>query len=208
VAQRDQLDGKGDITLDVTAAGKTVNAMKKSLAGTAKVHLADGAIKGINLAEIIEKGRNLLGKSGGNSAAAGESASDKTRRTDFSELAASFQIKNGVAHNEDLDVKAPLFRLGGAGNIDIGESKLDYTAKASVVATSKGQGGKERTDLAGLTVPVHLTGPLDDLKYQVDYRSMASGALKSEAGEKLKERVGEQLKSDKIQEKLKGLLGR
>jgi AsmA protein len=208
VAQRDQLDGKGDITLDVTAAGKTVNAMKKSLSGTAKVHLADGAIKGINLAEIIEKGRSLLGRSSSSSAAAGESANDKTRRTDFSELSASFQIKNGVAHNEDLDVKAPAFRLGGAGNIDLGESKLDYTAKASVVATSKGQGGKERTDLAGLTVPVRLTGPLDDLKYQVDYRAMAGGALKSEAGEKLKERVGEQLKSDKIQEKLKGLLGR
>jgi len=53
-----------------------------------------------------------------------------------------------------------------------------------------------------------LSGPLDDLKYQVDYRAMASGALKSETTEKLKERVGEQLKSDKIQEKLKGLLGR
>ena len=208
VAQRDQLEGKGDITLDVTAAGKTVNAMKKSLSGTAKVHLADGAIKGINLAEIIEKGRSLLGRSSSSSAAAGESANDKTRRTDFSELGASFQIKNGVAHNEDLDVKAPAFRLGGKGDIDIGESKLDYMAKASLVATSKGQGGKERSDVAGLTVPVHLSGPLDDLKYQVDYRAMASGALKSETTEKLKERVGEQLKSDKIQEKLKGLLGR
>jgi AsmA protein len=208
VAQRDQLEGKGDITLDVTAAGRTVSAMKKSLSGTAKVHLADGAIKGINLAEIIDKGRSLLGHSSGNSASAGESANDKTRRTDFSELAASFQIKNGVAHNEDLDVKAPLFRIGGNGNIDIGESKLDYTAKASVVATSKGQGGKEREQLAGLTVPVRLVGPLDDLKYQVDYRAMASNAVKSEAGQKLKERLGEELKSDKIQEKLKGLLGR
>jgi AsmA protein len=208
VAQRDQLEGKGDVTLDVTAAGKTVNAMKHSLSGSAQVRLADGAIKGINLAEIIEKGRNLLGRSGANSAAAGESANDKSRRTDFSELSASFQIKNGVAHNEDLDVKAPLFRIGGKGDIDIGESKLDYTAKAAVVATSKGQGGKEREDLAGLTVPVRLSGPLDDLKYQVDYRGMASGALKSEAAQKLKDRVGEQLKDEKVREKLKGLLGR
>jgi AsmA protein len=206
VAQRDQLEGKGDVALDVTAAGKTVNAMKKSLSGTANVRLADGAIKGINLAEIIEKGRNLLGR--GNSAAAGESANDKSRRTDFSEFSASFQIKNGVAHNEDLDVKAPLFRLGGKGDIDIGESKLDYTAKAAIVATSKGQGGKERDQLAGLTVPVRLSGPLDDLKYQVDYRGMAGDALKSEAATKLKERVGEQLKDEKFREKLKGLLGR
>ena len=71
LAQKDKLEGKGDIALDVTAAGTTVNAMKRSLAGTAKVRLADGAIKGINIAEIIQKGRNLLGSQ---SAAAGQSA--------------------------------------------------------------------------------------------------------------------------------------
>ena len=205
VAQRDQLEGKGDITLDVTAAGKTVNAMKRSLAGSAKLHLQDGAIKGINIAEIIQKGRNLLG---GQSASAGESANDATRKTDFSELSASFVIKNGVAHNEDLDAKAPLFRLGGKGDINIGASSLDYTAKAALVATTKGQGGAERDRLAGLTVPVHLSGPFDDLKYKVDYRGMAGEAAKSEVGQKLKERVGQELNDEKVRDKLKGLLGR
>ena len=205
VAQRDQLEGKGDITLDVTAAGKTVNAMKSALAGTAKVHLQDGAIKGINIAEIIQKGRNLLG---GQSASSGQSATDSSRKTDFSELSASFVIKNGVAHNEDLDAKAPLFRLGGKGDINIGASSLDYTAKAAVVATSKGQGGAERDQVAGLTVPVHLSGPFDDLKYQVDYRAMAGDVAKSEAGQKLKERLGQELNDEKVRDKLKGLLGR
>jgi AsmA protein len=204
-AEQDKLEGKGDITLDVTAAGASVNAMKRSLAGTAKVQLRDGAIKGINLAEIIQKGRNLLGSP---SAAAGQSANDTSRRTDFSELSASFAIKNGVARNEDLDAKAPLFRLGGKGDINIPAASLDYVAKASVVATSKGQGGAERDRLAGLTVPVHLSGPFDDLKYDVDYRAMAGDAVKSEVGQKLKDRVGEQLKDEKIRDKLKGLLGR
>ena len=40
-------------------------------------------------------------------------------------MTASFAIKNGVAHNEDLDVKAPLFRIGGGGDIDIGNSRLE-----------------------------------------------------------------------------------
>jgi AsmA protein len=205
-AQQDKLEGKGDIALDITAAGPTVNAMKRSLGGTAKVRLQDGAIKGINLAEIIQKGRNLVGSS--QSAAAGQSANDTSRRTDFTELSASFVIKNGVAHNEDLDAKAPLFRLGGQGDINIAASSLDYVAKASVVATSKGQGGAERDRLAGLTVPVRLSGPFDDLKYDVDYRAMAGDALKSEAGQKLKDRLGEQLKDEKVRDKLKGLLGR
>lgn len=204
-AEQDKLEGKGDIALDITAAGPTVNAMKRSLGGTAKVRLQDGAIKGINLAEIIQKGRNLVGSS--QSAAAGQSANDTSRRTDFTELSASFVIKNGVAHNEDLDAKAPLFRLGGKGDINIAASSLDYVAKASVVATSKGQGGAERDRLAGLTVPVRLSGPFDDLKYDVDYRAMAGDALKSEAGQKLKDRLGEKLKDEKVRDKLKELLG-
>lgn len=204
-AEQDKLEGKGDIALDVTAAGATVNAMKRSLAGTAKVRLADGAIKGINIAEIIQKGRNLFGSP---SAASGQSANDNSRRTDFTELTASFVIKNGVAHNEDLDAKAPLFRLGGKGDINIPAASLDYVAKAAVVATTKGQGGAERDRLAGLTVPVRLSGPFDDLKYDVDFRAMAGQAAKSEVGEKLKDRVGEKLKDEKIRDKLKGLLGR
>lgn len=206
-AQQDRLEGKGDISLDVTTAGNTVNAMKRALGGTAKLHLKDGAIKGINLAEIIQKARNALGS---RSAAEGESANDKSRKTDFSELVASFAIKNGVAHNEDLDARAPLFRLGGAGDINIGASSLNYVAKASLVATAEGQGGRERDKLAGLTVPVKLSGTFDDLKYEVDYRAMAGQAAKSEIGGKIKERLEESVgdRKDEIRDKLKGLLGR
>ena len=207
-AQQDRLEGKGNITLDVTTAGQTVNAMKHALGGTAKVELRDGAIKGINLGEIIRKGRSLFSGGGSQSAAQGQSADDKTQKTDFSELSASFTIKNGVAHNEDLDAKSPLFRLGGAGDINIGTSSLDYLAKASIVATGQGQGGAERDRLAGLTVPVKLSGTFDDLKYQVDYRAMAGQAAKSEVGEKIKERLEDKLKDEKVRDKLKGLLGR
>lgn len=196
-ATQDRLEGRGNVALDVTAAGATVSAMKRSLAGSAKVHLRDGAVKGVNLGEILHKARAVLG--GGQAAAQGEGTGDKGQRTDFTELSASFAIKNGVARNDDLDAKAPLFRLGGAGTINIAESSLDYLAKAAVVATSQGQGGRELDRLAGLTVPVRLTGSFDDLKYQVDYRNLAGQAAKSQVGEKLEQRLGT---------KLKGLLGR
>ena len=203
-ADQDRLEGKGNVALDVTTAGATVSAMKRALAGTAKVNLKDGAIKGINIGEVIRKARSALG--GSQAAAEGETAGKQ--QTDFSELSASFNIKNGIAHNEDLDAKAPLFRLGGAGDINIPESSLNYTVKASIVATSQGQGGKERDRLAGLTVPVRLSGTFDDLKYDVDMRGMASQAAKSEVGEKLKDKLEERLKDEKLKDKLKGLLGR
>jgi AsmA protein len=187
-AQQDRLEGRGNLALDVTAAGASVNTMKRSLAGSAKVHLRDGAIKGINIAEILRKARAALGKRSGE-------AADSKDKTDFSELSASFTIKNGVAHNDDLDLKSPLLRIGGVGDIDIGRSTISYVVKASVVATSKGQGGKELDELAGLTVPVKLSGSFDALKYEVDYRAVAGDLAKSRVG-------------DKVRDRLKGLIGR
>jgi len=171
--------------------------MKKALAGTAKVQLKDGAYKGFNLAEALRKAKSAFGSK------EEKVAADQTQKTDFSEMSASFAIKNGVAHNEDLDIKAPLFRVGGKGDIDIGNSKLDYTTKATVVATSKGQGGADLEKLAGLTVPVHLHGPFDAIKYDVNYGAVAADLAKSKAGEKVKDQLEKNLGG-----KLKGLLGR
>ncbi|MGH8670082.1 MAG: AsmA family protein [Burkholderiales bacterium] len=202
-AEQDRLEGRGNVALDVATTGKTVNAMKSALAGSARVQLRDGAIKGINIGELLRKARSALGGSG-------EGQADAKEKTDFSELSASFAIKNGVAHNEDLEVKAPLFRIGGAGDIDIGKSTINYVAKASVVASAQGQGGKELEQLAGLTVPVRLSGPLDGMKYQVDYKAVAGDLAKSRVGGKVKEGIEKQKDriEDKVRGRLKGLLGR
>jgi AsmA protein len=191
---RDALEGRGNVTVDVTAAGATVNAMKKMLVGTARVALRDGAVKGFNLTEALRKTKAAFG-----SKSAQQQPADQSQRTDFSEMTASFVIKNGVAHNDDLEVKAPLVRLGGAGDIDIGNSQLNYVAKATVVATSRGQGGADLDHLAGLTVPVKLTGPFDAPKYEIDYGALATGAAKAQIKEKAKE---------KIEERLRGLIRR
>jgi len=203
-----------------------VNAMKKALAGNARVQLKDGAIKGINLAEVFRKAKTALGSQDARAQAA------QTQQTDFSEMNATFKIQNGVAHNDDLDVKSPLFRVTGNGNIDVGNSTIDYTTNATVVASTKGQGGEDLAQLSGLTVPVRLIGPFDALAYKVDYAAVATNLAKSKAGEKirgaLEERLGikkpggdeqssgqgssaQQQQPDKRQEtidKLKGLLGR
>jgi len=188
-AGRDAVEGRGNIALDVTAAGATVNAMKKALAGTARVALRDGAVKGINLTEALRKTRAAFG-----SKSAQQQPSDPAQRTDFSEMTASFVIKNGVARNDDLDIKAPVLRVGGAGDIDIGNSRLNYVAKATVVATSKGQGGADLDHLAGLTIPVKLTGPFDAPKYEIDYGAVASQAAKARAQEKVQQKLQDLLR--------------
>ncbi len=193
LADKDMLEGKGNVAFDVQATGATVGAIKRALAGTASFNLKDGAIKGINLAESFRKAKSLLG------AKTQEQGASKSDKTDFAELSGSFVIRAGVAHNEDLSAKSPFIRLGGAGDIDIGASQMDYLAKASIVNTAGGQGAKELADLKGLTIPVRLTGPFDALKYKIDFGAAATEAVKQQVQEKVK---------DQVQDRLKGLFKR
>ncbi|OGB31491.1 MAG: hypothetical protein A3F78_13190 [Burkholderiales bacterium RIFCSPLOWO2_12_FULL_61_40] len=201
VMDKDLLEGRGNVALDLRSHGATVSAMKKALSGTAVLSLKDGAIKGINLAQTLRDVQNKLGGKSDSTqqAKAGE-------KTDFSELSASFKVANGVAHNEDLAMKSPFIRLAGAGDIDIGAGQMNYLAKASVVGSSEGQGGKGLDQLKGLTVPVRLSGPFDNLAYKIEFSSMVGEVAKARLEEK-KQEITTQIE-EKAKDLLKGLLGR
>ena len=64
--------------------------------------------------------------------------------------------------------------------MDIAQSTLDYVVKASVVGTMAGQGGKELSELRGLTIPVRVAGPFDKLGYKVQYSQIVRGSTKEQ----------------------------
>jgi AsmA protein len=205
-ADKDVVEGRGNVALDVTTTGNTATALKKALGGTANVALKDGAIKGIDVAGTIRQARALLG-----SKSALEQQAKGGQKTDFSELTASFAIKNGVARNDDLKGASPLLRLAGAGDIDIGESRMNYALKASVVATSTGQGGKDLAQVSGVTVPVKITGPFDNLSFSVDVAALATDAAKEAVAKELERRLGGGAKGGQqggVEDALRGLFGR
>lgn len=197
LADKDLLEGRGNVALNVTTQGQTVSAMKKALDGTAAVNLTNGAIKGVNIAGMLRRAQSAL--AGG----VQTQAASATEQTDFSELKASFNIRDGVAHNDDLSAKSPLLRLGGNGDINIGAGSMDYVAKATVVGTLEGQGGKELSQLKGVTVPVRMSGLFDALKYSLDTKSLVTESAKAKIEQK-KEEVKENAK----EQLLKGLFGR
>lgn len=194
---KDVIEGRGSVSLDVTSRGDSVSAMKKALAGTAALRLQDGALKGINLAQSF---RELKAKFASRQDAAQQAK--VTEKTDFSELSASFRIAGGVARNDDLAAKSPFLRLAGSGDIDIGNDRLDYLAKASIVATAGGQGAQDLDYLKGLTVPVRASGPFDNLGYRIEFGGLATEAVKAKVAETTQSvRKG-------AEEKLKGGLGK
>ena len=206
---KDPIEGQGNVMLNVTASGATVTQMKKGLNGTATLDLKNGAVKGINLAATVRNAKSILGMAQGgtqSNAGAQQGTGSAQEKTDFSELAGSFKIVNGVARNDDLSAKSPLLRLSGNGDIDIGESRIDYTAKATVVSSLQGQGGPEMQAMQGLTVPVKLSGPFNAIGWKVDVASMVGDVAKQKFYLQ-KDKLMDQLK-DKLNEQMKGLFGK
>lgn len=211
------IDGNGNVEIDITTVGGVTSQLKKGLSGTAKLELKDGAINGINLADTIRTAKAKLGQLKGGSGAPQQGTTSAQEKTDFSELAASFVIRQGVARNDDLSVKTPLFRVGGTGDIDIGSNRLDYTVKATVVPSLEGQGGPEIQEMKGLTVPVKLSGPFSTISWKIDFSGVASDLLKGKVDERkaqIKAQAQKQIdaQKDNLQEQLKsqlkGLFGR
>jgi uncharacterized protein involved in outer membrane biogenesis len=207
----DMLSGTGTVIVDVSTQGNTVNNLKKALQGNASLNLADGALKGVDIAGGIRDLKSKINVFKDKNAA----ASDKTKKTDFSELTATFAIKNGVAHNDDLAMKAPILRLAkgdSKGDIDIGNQTINYTAKPTVVKSLKGQGGAELDSLEGVGIPLKISGTFSAPKFNLDYTAVAKGLAQSKVLEKVGGEKGaavqDLINGDNKVDAIKGLLGK
>ncbi len=162
-----RLSGIGNITLKLAAAGRSQQAMMRSLDGTVQIKFEDGAIKGANLAEIARTIQSVL-----TGAATGAAA-----KTDFAELSGSLIVQNGVGRNEDLKLLNPFVRLSGAGVVDVGNQALNYRVEPRAVRSLEGQGGK--SDLRGVGIPFKIKGPWSKLSYSPDLTGVTTGVIDS-----------------------------
>lgn len=158
------IEGKTRINLDVNSAGGSQQQMVQNLKGTAGYVFEDGAIRGINIPQMVRglSVETLLGWQANPSA-----------KTDFSSLSASFQIENGLAHFNDLSLIGPLLRMTGQGTTDMPNQRVSWRVEPKIVATLEGQAPMPRrkgTDkkLAGLGVPVMIEGTWADPRIYPD----------------------------------------
>lgn len=169
----DSIRGTADVSANLTTSGATQSQLVSALSGTGNIIIRNGAIKGINLAQMS---RNIRGAFTGD--AGGE------RDTDFAELGGNFTVANGVLSNKDLAMKAPYMRLKGEGQINLPAYSINYRLTPELVDTGKGQGG---ADKKGLAVPVLVSGSLDNPSFAPDLAGIALDALNNPA--KLKENI-------------------
>ncbi|USV57088.1 AsmA family protein [Aeromonas encheleia] len=208
LAQSDLLEGKGDLDVQVQGTGLSQLALRNQMQGKISLKMSDGALHGINLAEMIREARATL---------KGQRAEQvkEVRKTDFSDLSASFQIANGVASSDDIQLFAPTLRVKGQGQTALVPESLDFLFLTSIVESSKGQGGKTVDELNDVTIPVRIGGHWQAPSYRLDVKELLSSnkvledKARKEAERGLKKLLGDKADDEQIKgvadQLLKGL---
>ncbi len=198
--EKERISGNANVNADITAAGMDPEEVKKTLNGDVSFKFLDGAVKGINLGKMIREGQAVL---------RGGEASEQ-EQTDFAEISGTAKIVNGIVQNNDLKAQSPLLRVTGKGKVDLPQNQVDYVAVVALVATSKGQGGKELMDLKKAPIPLKIKGDIAKPEIGLDFEEAMklvgekkTQEVKDKVEKKLQEKVG-----DKLGGKLKGLFGK
>ncbi|WP_288743329.1 AsmA family protein [uncultured Rheinheimera sp.] len=188
-ADIDLLSGTAKLSIEGKGHSLLPEQIKKNLLATGSFEVTDGSLYGVNIAQMIRNAKATLK----NEAQTGDNSEQKT---DFSSLTGSFNLTDGLLTNPDLKMAAPLLRLAGKGSANLLSEELDYQLSTALVNTSKGQGGKEKDDLAGVEIPLKISGTMQKPKYSLDTKALLEGQLKEkvESGkEKLKNKLLEKL---------------
>jgi AsmA protein len=148
IADFDKLDGKLQAKLALRSAGPSQRAIMSNLDGNVFVVFQDGAIRGLNVAQMVRSltSSTLSGWQEG-----------QEQSTDLTQLSASFRVEKGQATSTDLNLVGPLVRMTGAGTIDLGTQMLAFRVEPKLVMTTQGQG--RAADPVGLGIPVVIDGP-------------------------------------------------
>ncbi|MDD1536575.1 MULTISPECIES: AsmA family protein [unclassified Bradyrhizobium] len=165
LAEFDRIDGKLQAKLALRSAGTSQRALMANMQGTAFVNFQDGAIRGINVAQMI---RSLT--SGTLSGWQDSQSASQEQSTDLSQLSASFRIDKGQAVTTDLNLIGPLVRVTGAGTIALDTKMMGFRVEPKLVMTTEGQG--RSNEPVGFGIPVMIQGSWSQPRIYPDMAGM------------------------------------
>ncbi|WP_027577484.1 AsmA family protein [Bradyrhizobium sp. WSM1743] len=169
LAEFDRIDGKLQAKLALRSAGNSQRALMANMQGTAFVNFQDGAIRGINVAQMIRSltTSTLSGWQGNQD---GNQDPSQEQSTDLSQLSASFRIDKGQAVTTDLNLIGPLVRVTGAGTIALDTKMMGFRVEPKLVMTTEGQG--RTSEPVGFGIPVMIQGSWSQPRIYPDMAGM------------------------------------
>ncbi|MCK8081803.1 AsmA family protein [Vibrio sp. 1CM24A] len=198
VADNDMLEGTGNIDVNVKGKSLTPTGIKKNLVGTIAINFEDGAVNGINVAQLI---RENYAKIKGEKV----ESTNEAQKTDFSAMKATLKVDKGWVSTNDLSAQSPLLRVTGQGKANFINETVDFLVRTSIVGSLEGQGGKSIDDLKDVTIPIKVTGQWAAPKFALVFDDV----LKQKAQKEIDRGVNkltDKIKDEKTKEAVDGLL--
>lgn len=203
-ADKNIIEGTLQADIDLNGSGMTGDQIKASLNGKGELFFRDGAIIGIDLAQLARNIQSgfILDQQG------------ERPKTDFAELHAPFTVTNGLVDTTKTSLKSPFIRVDGHGKADLVSETIDFRLTPKLVGSIKGQGDQEAR--SGIAVPVIVGGTFEKPTFAPDLEALVreQGIDKKEITEILetgkisperKEQLSEEV--EKAKTLLKGLFG-
>lgn len=191
-----RFSGKGSANARLTGSGRNSDEVMQTLDGNVDFAVADGALEGVDLWYEIRRARAVLRQ---------QTIPERTgaARTPFDSMKGSGAMKQGVLNNNDLNIASQYLRVAGQGTLDLPKNALNYQLTATVLRIPpEGSDPAQMQDMVNASIPIRITGSLDDPKVRPD----VEGYVKDRAKQELKKQ--EDKLKDKLGDKLKDLLGR
>ncbi|EDP58234.1 AsmA family protein [Vibrio sp. AND4] len=198
VADKDMVEGTGNIDVNVSGKSLTPTGIKNNLVGTIAINFADGAVNGINVAQLIRenyaryKGQSLEG-------------TNEVKKTDFSTMTATLKLNKGVVATDNLQAQSPLLRIRGKGTANYLNETADFTISTSIVGSLEGQGGKNIDELKDITVPINVSGKWADPKFKLVFDDVLKQKAQKEIDRGI-DKLTDKIKDEKTKEAVDGLL--
>ncbi len=201
VASNDKLEGTGNIDINVKGSSLTSTGIKKNLSGTVDINFADGAVNGINIAQLIRenyakfKGQKVEG-------------TNEVKKTDFSAMTATLTLNKGLVTTDNMQAQSPLLRVRGKGKANYISETVDFTISTSIVGTLEGQGGKDIDELKDITIPINISGKWADPKFKLVFDDVLKQKAQKEIDrgvEKLTDKIKDEKTKEAVDSLIKGL---
>lgn len=176
--KHDNLLGLGSFKLNFAATGASQAAIMRTIDGSGGFDLADGALKGVNIAGLVRAAGEFT--EGFNPAAlqrAVAEARGPQQQTDFSEFLSDFSITNGLVTAPTITLNGPYLSMSGQGTINLAEQKIDLRLLPKGTTVLEGQEGG-RT----VTIPVRVGGTFAQPTIGIDAESLARTGLQRTLG--------------------------
>jgi AsmA protein len=188
--------GTGNVKLDLVATGSNLGQMRKGVDGAVSFDVKNGSLEGVDLWYELRRVRAVLDKSEAPPRPPGP------RRTTFSSLSATGDVKDALLTNKDLKGVLDFMTITGNGTINLLDQKIDLDLKATMVDGPKLQSDPLMVKYAGQSLPLHATGTMSELSVVPDVSALAKQRANKELDQE------KQKAQDKLKDKLKGLLNK